>query len=62
MKRMYVIMQWDNGINPQDSSTEPAEPIDIVSTIERAEQICFEMERDNPEFIFYWREVISSED
>lgn len=62
MTRKYVIMQWDDSINPIDNSTEPAEPVDVVSTMTRADEICTKMEAENPEFIFFWREVISSED
>lgn len=61
MKRKYVIMEWDDSINPQDQSIDPAEPIDVVSTVERAEEICLAMEAEHPGFIYYWREVISSE-
>ena len=62
MKRVYVVMEWDNLINPLDHSTEGAEPIDVVSTMSAAEDICNKREKDHPEFIYYWREVISSEE
>lgn len=62
MSRKYVIMEWDNSINPNDHSIEPAEPVDIVSTMTKADEVCTKMEAENPGFIYYWREVISSED
>ena len=58
MKRMYVIMR-DN----QDEYERPViEPIDVVSTMTQAEDICSEKEGTEGDCIYYWREVISSEE
>ena len=60
MSRKYVIIKR---IDTMDFIVDPEEPIvDIVSTMTRADEICAEMEEENPGFIYYWREVISSED
>lgn len=62
MKRVYVVMEWDSAISPLDHSVEGAEPIDVVSTMDAAEGICDKMQEEHPEFTYYWREVISSEE
>lgn len=58
MKRVYVIMCdfYDNGeyIN--------TDPVDVVSSLTKAEDICVELEAENPNGVYYWREVISSEE
>ena len=46
MKYKWVVMQ-----ELEDSNT--ATPYKIVDTEERAEQLCYEMEKDNPGFIFW---------
>lgn len=57
MKRTYVIM-CDTYDGPEYIGTDP---VDVVSTMEKAEEVCYQMEAETPESIFYWREVISSE-
>lgn len=58
MKRMYVIMcdSYDGG---EFLETYPE---DVVSSLTRAEELCFEYEAKNPDGVYYWTEVISSED
>lgn len=58
MKRVYVIM-CDTYDGADFVGTDP---VDVVSSMERAEEVCFEMENESPNDIYYWREVISSED
>lgn len=55
MKRMYVIICDIN-----DSGATCIE--DVVSSLTKAEELCFQYEDENPENIYYWQEVISSED
>ena len=57
MKRMYVIM---GDIYNDDGSLETL-PIDVVSTLDRAEDVCTEFETEYPQNIYFWYEVISSE-
>ena len=59
MKRVYVIMcdTYDN--NDKLISTDP---VDVVSNMEIADTKCTILEADNPECVYYWREVVSSED
>lgn len=58
MKRMYVIM---GDIYHDDGSLETL-PVDVVSDMERADGVCLEFEQEYPSNVYYWREVISSED
>jgi len=61
MSRKYVIMK-DTELEGEWDST----PYDVVSSLERAEEICRVEEQkslDNGEYaVYYWCEVISSED
>ena len=59
MKRMYVIMcdTYDN-----DNKFLSTDPVDVVSTMDAADTVCTTLEADDPECIYYWREVISSEE
>lgn len=57
MKRMYVIMREDiREYNPFP------EPYDVVSSMVKADEICMEQEEADITHIYYWREVISSEE
>ena len=57
MKRMYVIMcDLYNGAEYLETYPE-----DVVSSLNQAEELCTEYETNNPDGIYYWREVISSE-
>ena len=58
MKRVYVIMcdLFDNG------DFVETDTVDVVSTMDDAEEVCFEFEQEYPSNVYYWREVISSED
>ena len=58
MKRMYVIM-CDLYDHEQYIETYPE---DVVSSLTKAEELCYKYEDENPGNIFYWQEVISSED
>lgn len=58
MKRVYVIM-CDLF---KDGDFIETNPVDVVSTMERAEDVCLEFEQEYPSNVYYWREVISSED
>lgn len=55
MKRMYIIYE-------ELEDSDCADPIDVLSSIDKAEEVCFELEDLNPGFIYWWREIISSED
>lgn len=61
MKRVYVIMR-----EMEDSFGTVTEPYDVVSSMDDAERICYEMEatanKEKQPFVYYWREVISSEE
>ncbi len=59
MKRVYVIMcdTYDN-----DNKFIDTDPVDVVSAMETANAVCTTLEGDNPECVYYWREVISSEE
>lgn len=59
MKRVYVIMcdAYD-----EENNLFETKPVDVVSTMTDAERLCFEYETENPECVYYWHEVISSED
>lgn len=57
MKRIYVIM-CDNISNDEYTTTEP---VDVVSSLTEAEELCFQYEAENSNKIYYYREVISSE-
>lgn len=61
MNRKYVIMK-DTELDGEWDS----EPYDVVSSLVRAEEICRVEEQksiDKGEYaVYYWREVISSED
>ena len=61
MKRVYVIMR-----EREYYDGEIIEPYDVVSSMEHAEEICHREEArsalyDEPEWYYFWREVISSE-
>ena len=58
MKRVYVIMcdSYDGG-DYLDTN-----PIDVVSSMTQAEELCYKYENENKDGVYYWREVISSED
>ena len=57
MERVYVIMKdtWD------DEDCLTSEPVDVVSSLDTAERICFILEDEHPENTYYYRAVISSE-
>ena len=57
MKRVYVVIR-----ELEDSFGEIWGIEDVVSTMTRADEICNELEAQNPGQLYYWREVISSED
>lgn len=59
MKRVYVIMcdTYDN-----DNKFIGTDPVDVVDNMETADEKCTALEADNPECVYYWREVVSSED
>ena len=59
MTRKYVIMCDTYDEENQFTATDP---VDVVSTMTQAEEVCFNLEADDPDGIYYWREVISSED
>ena len=60
MMRVYVIMKDTELDGVWDTS-----PYDVVFSMARAEDVCFEEEQKSSacgeNAIFYWREVISSE-
>lgn len=56
MKRVYVIIN-----ELEDSFGEVWSIEDVVSSMAKADSICTELEKNNPGHIYYWREVISSE-
>ena len=56
MKRLYVIIN-----ELEDSFGEVWSIEDVVSSMTKADNICTELEQTNPGHIYYWREVISSE-
>lgn len=56
MKRVYVIIN-----ELEDSFGEVWSIEDVVSSMTKADNICTELEQTNPGHIYYWREVISSE-
>lgn len=58
MKRVYVVM----GDIFEDGDLVETNPVDVVSTMERAEDVCLEFEQEYSSNVYYWREVISSED
>lgn len=58
MKRVYVIL---SDTYDKDGNLFDTEPVDVVSTMTDAEHLCFEYEAENPDSVYYWREVISSE-
>lgn len=58
MKRVYVVM----GDIFEDGNLVETNPVDVVSDMERAEDVCLEFEQEYPSNVYYWREVISSED
>ena len=58
MKRMYVIM-YDLYNDEEYLGTYPE---DVVSSQELAEELCCDYEEKNPDGVYYWEEVISSED
>lgn len=55
MKRMYVIMR-------ERISGDDVQPVDVVSSMSKAEDVCYENEIADINHIYYWREVISSEE
>jgi hypothetical protein len=57
MKRVYVIIR-----ELEDSFGEVWSIEDVVSSMTKADEICTQLEATNPGQIYYWREVISSED
>lgn len=59
MKRVYVVMCdfYDN-----DNNYTETYPCDVVSSMNCAEDRCIELEVENPEGVYYWQEVISSEE
>lgn len=57
MTRMYVIM-CDT---PDEEGFYNTYPVDVSSSIARAEDLCFQYENENPDDIYYYREVITSE-
>lgn len=61
MSRKYVIMK-DTELDGEWDTT----PYDVVSSMERAEEICRVEESkafdNNEDAVYYWCEVISSED
>lgn len=57
MNRMYVIM-CDT---PDEEGFYNTYPVDVSSSIARAEDLCFQYENENPDNIYYYREVITSE-
>lgn len=59
MKRVYVIMCDTYDDKDQFVATDP---VDVVSTMTDADHLCFEYEAENPDCVYYWREIISSED
>jgi hypothetical protein len=56
---MYVIMcdTYD-----KDNKFLSTDPVDVVSTMDAADTVCTTLETDDPECIYYWREIISSEE
>lgn len=58
MKRVYVIMcdSYDNG------EFIDTDPVDVVFSLTKAEDICVELEAEDPANVYYWREIISSEE
>ena len=57
MTRMYVIMC--DAL--QNDGTYDTYPVDVSSSIAHAEDLCFQYEDENPDNIYYYREVITSE-
>lgn len=55
MKRVYIVYE------ELEDSNYPT-PIDVVSSLDRAETLCYQLESEHLGFIYWWREVISSED
>lgn len=62
MKRVYVIIKKEDIMKLDWNELPEFEILDIVSSLDRAEDICREEEANNPGYFYYWREVISSED
>lgn len=56
MKRVYVII-----CELEDSGGSVWSIEDVVSSMTTADNICTQLEKENPAHIYYWREVISSE-
>lgn len=58
MKRVYVIMgDQYNGGEYRDTF-----PVDVVSTIYRAEELCTLYESENPDVVYYYREITVDEE
>lgn len=58
MKRVYVVMCdfYDN-----DNNYTETYPCDVVLSMNSAEDRCIELEEKNPNMVFFWEEIISSE-
>lgn len=58
MERVYVIMgdQYDGG------EYLDTFPVDVVSSISRAEELCALYESENPDIVYYYYAIIPSEE
>ena len=53
IERIEIIMKYKWVIMQELEDTNCANPYLIVDTEKRAEELCYILERDNPEFIFW---------